>query len=159
MEDEIDNLEKDIKKLQEDIRINRPKEEAKKSFYNEIKKPRLAKSVRINKAKKELKEAVDEEQEMLDKFTNFYDSIKKDVEYEKNTPYNEKDNVLKYKELYEKACSFIKDKKFPLVSAYDSAISANRFLVRFEGNVNVPEWYVRRVSFSPSHAKEIYVVT
>lgn len=157
MEDEIDNLEKDIKKLQEDIRINRPKEEAKKSFYNEIKKPRLAKSVRINKAKKELKEAVDEEQEMLDKFTNFYDSIKKDVEYEKNTPYNEKDNVLKYKELYEKACSFIKDKKFPLVSAYDSAISANRFLVRFEGNVNVPEWYVRRVSFSPSHAKEIYV--
>ena len=74
MENEIGNLEKDIKKLQEDIRINRPKEDAKKSFYNEIKKPRLAKSVRI---KKKNGETFETEQEVLDKITSFYDDIKK----------------------------------------------------------------------------------
>lgn len=161
MEDEIKALEKDIRRLQEMIRINRPKEEtkegAKKSFYNEIKKPKLAKTIRI---KKKNGETFETEQEVSDKVTSFYDAIEKNDFAPYDTPYNklnEKGNDLKYKEMYEKVSSFIKDKKFPLIDAFDGAMDTNRFLVRFEGNVNVPEWYVRRVSFSPSDRKEIYV--
>ena len=157
MEDEINELEKEIKKLQESIRINSSKKNDNSSFYNHIKKPTLAKSIRI---KKKNREAFETEQEVTDKVTSFYDAIEKNEFAPYDTPYNklnEKGNDLKDKEMYEKASSFIKDKKFPLIDAFDGAMDTNRFLVRFEGNVNVPEWYVRKVSFSPSDRKEIYV--
>lgn len=159
MEDEINKLEKEIKKLQEEIRINLPKKNDNSSFYNHIKKPTLAKSVKINPNIKDDED--DESFEKDEKYvakTSFYDSVKKNDFAPYDAPYNSFDeNSLKYKELYEKACSFLKDKKFPLVSAYDDVISTNRFLVRFEGNTNVPEWYVRKVTFSPSDVKEIYI--
>lgn len=149
MEDEIDNLEKDIKKLQEDIRINSPKKNDNPSFYNHIKKPKLAKSVKIGKTNKTL----DEEEKLKDiEKTSFYDAIEKSDFAHYDTPYN----TLKKEDTYaEKALAIKKSGKWS--TPYDEAMSANRFLVRFEGNVKIPEYYVRKVSFSPSDRKEIFV--
>ena len=147
MEDEIDNLEKDIKKLQEDIRINSPKKNENASLYNHIKKPTLAKSVKIGKTNKTL----DEKLKDIEK-TSFYDAIEKSDFARYDTPYN----TLKKDDTYAAKAFGIK-KNGNWATPYDEAISANRFLVRFEGNVKVPEYYVRKVSFSPSDRKEIFV--
>lgn len=136
IEDEIKELEKDIKFLQEKIRINsaknRQNEEEKKSFYNEIKKPKLAKLIKFEGAKQK-----------TDMDLNIGD---KQVELDDDDSNACAVNMFKY----------AKDGG-NMVSPYDEAMSANRFLVRFEGNIKVPEYYVRKVSFPPSDRKEIYI--
>lgn len=134
VQDEINALEKDIKFIQEQIHINSPKGDGvKKSFFNEIKKPKLVKSIKDESVKA--------------KSISLYDSIQKPkFDNEKEVETNKK---LAYKEIYQKACSNL--------LAFDNAISANRFLVRFEGEAKVPEWYVRRVTFTPSDRKELYI--
>ena len=149
MEDEIKALEKDIKLLQEQIRINSPKKNDNSSFYNHIKNPKLAKSVKIGTAKKD-----DNEEEKLKdiKKTSFYDAIEKSDFARYDTPYN----TLKKEDTYS-AKAFATKKSGKWSTPYDEAMAANRFLVRFEGNVKIPEYYVRKVSFSPSDRKEIFV--
>lgn len=138
IEDEISSLDKKIKSVQEEIRANSPKEcenkeEAKKSFYNEIKKPTLAKSVKIGKTNKTL----DEDEKLKDvKRTNFYDSIKKSDFVPYDTPYN----TLKKEEDKLK-------KQYPSIQPYNNVMFSNRFLVRFDNDVKLPEWYVRKVNF------------
>ena len=128
IEDEISSLDKKIKSVQEEIRVNSPKEcenkeELRKSFYNEIKKPSIPKSFRHKKTNK-----------------NLYDSIKKNDFATYDTPYN----------------SFGEKSDTP-ITPYDNVISANRFLVRFGTPFNIQEYYVRSVNFSPSDKKVLLI--
>jgi hypothetical protein len=139
IEDEISLLDKKIKSVQEEIKINSPKEcenkeEAKKSFYNEIKKPTLARSIKMKTAKEELKKAVDDANGLLNKCkTNLYDSIKKSDFAPYDTPYN----------------TIESKKQHQSIQPYNDVMFANRFLVRFDNGIECPEWYVRRVNFYP----------
>ena len=156
MRNAIDETQNYIKNLQMDIEdMELEEEKTKDSFYNHIKKPTLAKSIKLKKAKDEFKKTMEDGEEMLNKLTSFYDSINKMKKSDfapYDTPYNKLGKEDKY------AADSVKvEKNGSFYSPYDEAMSANRFLVRFEGNVNVPEYYVRRVSFSPSDRKEIYV--
>ena len=149
VEDEIYSLEKEIKKLKENIKINSPKKNDNASFYNFIKKPRLAKSIKIGTPNK----GVDEEEKLKDiKRTSFYDAIEKSDFAHYDTSYN----TMKNEDAY--AANGVKiEENGKWHTPYDEAIGANRFLVRFEGNVKVPEYYVRKVTFSPSYVKEIFI--
>lgn len=129
IEDEISSLDKKIKRVQEEIRVNSPKEcenkeELRKSFYEEIKKPSIPKSFRHKKTNKK----------------NLYDSIKKNDFATYDTPYN----------------SLRKKSDTPL-TPYDKVNSANKFLVRFGTPFTIQEYYVRSVNFSPSDRKELFI--
>jgi len=136
---EINETQNDINNLQSDIEVmtkqeNDAKNEAKKSFYNEIKKPTLARSIKIKTEKDELKKAVDDANGLLNKCkTNLYDSIKKSDFAPYDTPYN----------------TIESKKQHQSIQPYNDVMFSNRFLVRFDNGIECPEWYVRRVNFYP----------
>jgi len=128
---EINETQNYINNLQSDIEVmtkqeNDTKNEAKKSFYNEIKKPTLARSIKMKTAKDGLNKCN----------ANFYDSIKKSDFAPYDTPYNS----IKKEEDKPK-------KQYPSIQPYNDVMFSNRFLVRFDNDVKLPEWYVRKVNF------------
>lgn len=141
IEDEISSLDKKIKSVQEEIRVNSQKEcenkeELRKSFYEEIKKPSIPKSFRHKKTNKK----------------NLYDSIKKSDFATYDTPYHS----LGKEEVYDSNKFSVYTSGTPL-TPYDNVNSANRFLVRFGTPFNIQEYYVRSVNFSPSDRKELFI--
>jgi hypothetical protein len=142
---DIDETLDTINELREWIEKETEKEDSKVeySFYDGIKKPKLAKSVKLASFNKSsdgrgfsydaIKKSVEKMNEDLknDKVVgelnhpNLYDSLRK----------------LNYQDLYNNS------NKLPIHSPYDNVIQNNRFLVRFGTPFDIPEYYVRSVDF------------
>ena len=93
---------------------------------------------------------------------NLYDSIKKQTksisEEEKctNNDFVSNDNKLNYEDEYRINNQILND--YPLKDQYADITYSNRFLVRFNGvEFDIPEWYVRKVSFLDSNRKEMII--
>ena len=105
--------------------------------------------------------------EVTHKTENLYDAIKKDFK-----PYDTPYNTLNYENLY----NTIKKEKPNFDSTKDEnttlkflntetngkyvsdiITNANRFLVRFNGALNISEWLVKSVDFAPMDRKELYI--
>lgn len=105
--------------------------------------------------------------EVTHKTENLYDSIKKDFK-----PYDTPYNTLNYGNLYDTIkkekpkFDGTKDENTTLKflntetnGKYVSDIitNANRFLVRFNGGLNISEWLVKSVDFAPTDRNELYI--
>lgn len=180
----IKETEDDIAALLKRIEDESNKEDknVEYSFYDGIEKPKLAKSVKLASFVKDkssdgsvfnydtIKKSVDDLNEQLKKdcknlgevnhkSENLYDSIVKE-------------NKLNYKNLYDTIekekpkFDGTKDENTTLKflntetnGKYVSDIitNANRFLVRFNGALNISEWLVKSVDFAPMDRKELYI--
>ena len=136
-------------------------EKAEYSFYDGIKKPKLAKSVKLASFGNSSNGRRYDSEVFKKSFDNFYDSIKKKEEKDINNlsnfkPYDTPYNHLNYEDAYVGKLKFLNsetDKK----SLNETITTTNHFLVRFNGALNIKEWLVKSVDFGASYRKELFI--
>jgi hypothetical protein len=166
----IDTIKEDISETLDEINSLKDwieketdkEEKVEYSFYDGIKKPKLAKSVKLTSFGKSsdgscfdyntIKKSVEKINEDLknDKICgelshpNLYDSVKKE------------DCKLNYENLYGKTLKFLNSEtKEKYLN--DTITNSNRFLVRFSNPLMINEWLVKSVDFNSIDRKELLI--
>ena len=183
----IDTIKEDISETLDEINslkdwIEKETDKDEKveySFYDGIKKPKLAKSVKLasfgNSSNGRcynsdtIKSSIDKLNEDLknDKICcelshqNLYDSVKKDDKKNATNlgdykPYDTPYNKLNYENLYGKTLKFLNSEtKEKYLN--DTITNSNRFLVRFSNPLMINEWLVKGVDFDSVYNKELLI--
>jgi hypothetical protein len=145
-------------------------EKVEYSFYDNIEKPKFAKTVKLASFGKSsdgscfshdtIKKSVERINEDLknDKVcgelnhptNNLYDSVKKEDYKPYDTPYNK----LNYKDLY---CLKFLNTETKEKYLNDTITATNRFLVRFSKPFKINEWLVKGVDFDSVYNKELLI--
>lgn len=163
IKDEINETLDAINRLKEWIEKETDKEEkVEYSFYDGIKKPKLAKSVKLASFGKS-----------SDGSCFSYDAIKKSVEkMNEDLKKGKEGEKLNYESLYDTISNakpkydgtkdedtVLKFLNMETNGKYlnDTITNSNRFLVRFNGALNVNEWLVKSVDFFTSDRKELLI--
>ncbi len=183
----IDTIKEDISETLDEINslkdwIEKETDKDEKveySFYDGIKKPKLAKSVKLTSFGKSsdgscfdyntIKKSIEKINEDLknDKIcgelnhptNNLYDSIKKDDKKNATNlgdykPYDTPYNKLNFEDLY---CLKFLNTETKEKYLNETITAANRFLVRFSKPFKINEWLVKGVDFDSVYNKELLI--
>ena len=177
---DIDETLDTINELREWIEKETDKEDSKVeySFYDKIEKPKLAKSVKlasfgkssdgrrfsydtINKSVEKMNEDLKKDKVVGElNHPNLYDAVKK--EPEKLNYENLYNTISNAKPKYDNTKNEDTTLKFLNTETNgkylnDTITNSNRFLVRFNGALNIDEWLVKSVDFSTDNRKELVI--
>lgn len=170
---------KEINDLNDMLENANDDEKTEYSFYDDIKKPKIAKSVKLASFgdssngrcynSDSIKNSIDKLNEDLknDKAcgelnhptNNLYDSIKKDDKKNATNlgdykPYDTPYNKLNFEDLY---CLKFLNSETKEKYLNETITAANRFLVRFSKPFKINEWLVKGVDFDSVYNKELLI--
>lgn len=172
----------DINKLKKIIENSNNDKKVEYSFYDSIEKPKETKTVKMATFTNKTTDGSVYDYDVLKKSVeNFNEHLKKggfktigEVTHKSENLYDSivKEKKLNYKNLYDTIekekpkFDGTKDENTTLKflntetnGKYVSDIitNANRFLVRFNGGLNISEWLVKSVDFAPTDRNELYI--